>query len=266
MFKFITDRPFWVNLLAAIALAFLVLFIFLQLLGRITKHGQYLTVPSVMGKKTTDAIKFLEDKGFEVVIQDSVYTDTAKMGIVLKQLPDPNSTVKINRTVFLTVNRVTLPLVEMPALEGKTLNFALEIMRRTHFTLGDTSFRPDFMRGSVLEQLYKGQKIAPGTKVPWGSSIDLVVGSGLNEEKIHVPNLIGLTFAEAQAILLENGILQGAVVPDPGITDTAAAYIWRQSPPRYNDEKEPVFIQPGQLLDLWISPEMKEPRDTLDRP
>ncbi len=125
MFKFITDRPFWVNLLAAIALAFLVLFIFLQLLGRITKHGQYLTVPSVMGKKTTDAIKFLEDKGFEVVIQDSVYTDTAKMGIVLKQLPDPNSTVKINRTVFLTVNRVTLPLVEMPALEGKTLNFAL---------------------------------------------------------------------------------------------------------------------------------------------
>ena len=102
--------------------------------------------------------------------------------------------------------------------------------------------------------------------MPWGSSIDLVVGSGLNEERIQVPNRIGLTFAEAQAILLENGILLGAVVPDPGITDTAAAFIWKQSPPRYNEEKEPVFIQSGQLLDLWISPEMKEPRDTLDRP
>ncbi len=262
MFKFITNRPLWVNILAALAFAFLVLFLFLQLLGQLTKHGKYLTVPSVEGKKTSEAIQLLESKGFEVLIQDSVYTDTARMGIVLKQLPDPNSTVKINRTVFLTVNRVTLPLVEMPALEGKTLNFALEILKRTHFKLGDTTFRPDFMRGSVLEQTYKGNKIEPGTKIPWGSSIDLVVGSGLNEERMLVPNLVGLTFAEAKNILQENGILLGALVPDPGIVDTSAAFIWKQVPPRFNEDKEPVFIQSGQLMDLWISPEMKVARDT----
>ena len=262
MFKFITNRPLWVNILAALAFAFLVLFLFLQLLGQLTKHGKYLTVPSVEGKKTREAIQLLESKGFEVLIQDSVYTDTARMGIVLKQLPDPNSTVKINRTVFLTVNRVTLPLVEMPALEGKTLNFALEILKRTHFKLGDTTFRPDFMRGSVLEQTYKGNKIEPGTKIPWGSSIDLVVGSGLNEERMLVPNLVGLTFAEAKNILQENGILLGALVPDPGIVDTSAAFIWKQVPPRFNEDKEPVFIQSGQLMDLWISPEMKVARDT----
>ncbi len=262
MFTFITKRPFWVNLLAAIALAFLILFLFLQFLGQITNHGEYLTVPSVIGKKTTEAIKILEAKGFEVSIQDSLYTDTARMGVVLKQLPDPNSSVKINRTVLLTVNRLTLPLVDMPALEGKTLNFALEIIRRSHLTLGDTSFRPDFMRGSVLEQSFKGSRILPGQKLPWGSPVDLMIGSGLTEEQFMVPSLIGLTLGEAKIVLQENGILIGAVIPDPGIKDTLGAFVYQQSPPKYNDEKEPVFIQSGQLMDLWISAEMKSPRDS----
>ncbi len=262
MFKFITDRPFWVNLLAVIVLSFLILFTILQLLGVMTNHGKYLSVPSVVGKKTNEAIKFLEDKGFDVIIQDSVYTDTAKMGIVLKQIPDPNSTVKINRTILLTVNRVTLPLIDMPALNGKSLNFALEILKRSHLVLGDTTFRPDFMQGSVLDQLYKGNEIKSGTKVPWGSSIDLVIGSGLNQAPILVPDLTGLTFEEAKIILDENGILLGALVPDPGITDTAAAFIWKQSPPRYDDQKAPVYIQSGQLMDLWISVELKVLRDS----
>ena len=39
MFKLLTHRPFWVNLLAAVILICLMLVIFLQLLGLITKHG-----------------------------------------------------------------------------------------------------------------------------------------------------------------------------------------------------------------------------------
>ncbi|HMW27823.1 MAG TPA: PASTA domain-containing protein, partial [Ferruginibacter sp.] len=125
MFKFITNRPFWVNLLAAILLGLLLLFLFLKMLGWITKHGEYLKVPAITGMKTTDAVKLLEKQGFDVFIQDSVFTDTAARGVVLKQIPDPNSTVKINRTVFITVNRVVPPMIEMPNLEGQSLSFAL---------------------------------------------------------------------------------------------------------------------------------------------
>lgn len=108
-----------------------------MMLGRITRHGEYLVVPAVTGKPTAEAVKFLESKGFDVLIQDSVYVDTAQRGVVLKQLPDPNSTVKINRTVFLTVNRQTLPLVDVPDLIGKTLGYAIIILERNHLTLGD---------------------------------------------------------------------------------------------------------------------------------
>lgn len=261
MFKYITNRPFWVNLLAAIALGLLIIFLVLQLLGMITRHGEYLRVPSVLGKKTEEAISFLESKGFEVSIQDSIYTDTARMGIVLKQSPDPNSTVKVNRTIYLTVNRKTLPLVDMPALEGKTLNFALYILERSHLKLGDTIFKPDFMKGSVLEQRYKGQQVISGTKVPWGSAIDLVVGKGLEGEPIPVPSFLGLTYLEAKAILDSSGVGISLIV-DPDVRDTLAAFIYKQSPPKLNENKEQVFMQSGQIMDLWLSLERKEIADS----
>ncbi len=257
MFTFLTRRPLWVNFLAAIAFAALIIFGFLQLLGLITNHGQYLVVPSVIGKSKTEAVKFLESKGFDVVIQDSFYVDTAKKGIVLKQLPDPNSTVKINRTVFLTVNRLTLPDIEMPSLIGKTLNFAILILERSHLKLGDTTHKPDFMQGSVLGQVFNGDNIMPGAKLPWGSSVDLVIAGGLTEERIPVPSLLGLTMEEAKILLESYGISFGAVIPEAGITDTAAAFIYKQKPAELSDEKMRNYIRSGQLMDIWISPVMK---------
>ena len=265
MFTFITKKPFWVNLLAAIVSAMLLFFLGIELLGTITNHGESMVVPSVVGKRTSDAIRYLEHNGFEVQIQDSVYTDTAKNGIVLKQLPDPNSTVKINRTILLTVNRVTLPLLNMPALEGKSLNFALEILKRSHLKLRDTIFRPDFMRGSVLEQRFRGDKIPPGSKIPWGSAVDLVIGSGLKDSLMLVPDLVGKTFNEGKEILQNSGILLGAVVTDPGLIDSGAAFIWKQVPPVVDDQHEPVRIRSGQLIDLWISKENKSILDSLKK-
>lgn len=266
MFKFITNKPFWVNLLVVAGITLLILFAFLQLLGSITKHGEYLTVPGVTGKKTSEAIIFLESKGFDVIIQDSVYVDTAKMGTVLKQLPEQNSTVKVNRTVLLTVNRVTLPMVDMPALQGKSLNYAIEILKRAHLQLGDTMYKPDFMMGSVLEQQYKGNIIGSGEKLAWGSSVDLVIGGGLTEQRILVPSLVGMTYGEAKLLLEQEGISIGALIPDPGIRDTLASFIYKQSPPRFTEEGRPVYIQSGQVMDLWISPVMQAPKDSLNTP
>lgn len=262
MFKFITNRSVFVNLLVVILLGIGLIWGAIQLLGMFTRHGEYLTVPSVVGKSTPDAIKFLEDQGFEVMIQDSVFIDSEKRGIVLKQLPDSNSTVKINRTVYLTVNRFTLPLVDMPTLEGKTLSYALEILKRSHLVLGDTTFKAHFMRGSVLEQYFKGQRVEPGMKVPWGSSIDLLVGAGLDLEKMKVPNLLGLTYQEAVVILEGYGVELGAVITDKDVTDTANAYIYKQNPPVKDEDDIQMFIQSGQLMDMWLSKEPRVERDT----
>ena len=263
MFKFITDRPFWVNLLAAIAIALLFLFLVLKMLGLITKHGAYLKVPAVTGMKTDEAIKLLEKQGFDVYIQDSVFTDTAARGIVLKQLPDPDATVKVNRTVFITVNRLIPPMIDMPRLEGQNLSFAMKILERNHLKLGDTIYKPDFMMGSVLEQQYKGVRIPEKTKIQWGSSITLVIGGGLETQQMLVPSLIGMTYNEAKSYLEESGIALGGTIAEGKITDTAGAFVFKQRPDRFDADKKPLFIQSGQLMDIWISQAMKYPTDSV---
>jgi len=264
VFKFITNKPLWVNFLAAVILAFLLVFLALQLLGWITKHGEYLTVPSVNGKDTKQAIQILESKGFDVVIQDSVYNDLMPRGSVIKQLPDSNATVKINRTVYLTVNRYIPPMITMPQLVGKSLSFALDLLAKNHLELGDTSYKPDFMKGSIIEQHYNGAKVLPGAKLQWGSKISLIIAGGLNEEQMMVPDLTGLTFAQAKIQLELLGINIAGIIGDGEIKDTAAAFVYKQNPVPFDDEKKPLYIRPGQLMDLYISTIMPTPKDSVE--
>jgi len=252
VFKFITRQSFIVNLLVAVALVFLLGFIFFQSLGWITHHGEYLKVPSVTGKNVDDAIKLLEKQGFEVVITDSLYNDSLGLNKVKKQLPDADATVKVNRTVFLNINPTTLPMIEMPKLEGLSLRFAVDKLTKNHLKLGDTTNRPDFMKGSVLEQLYNGKKIEAGSKIRWGSSVDLVVGGGLQAQRIPVPDLTGLTVTEAREILKDKGILLAAILTTGTITDTANAFVYKQNPEVWDYEGSPIYIQPGQTIDIWI--------------
>ena len=255
IFTYLTRQPFWVNLLAALTLVFLIGFLFLQSLSWFTNHGAYLKVPAVKGQNVDNAIKILESQGFEVVIQDSVYFDTIPRYTVIKQLPEPDATVKVNRTVYLTINRASPPDISIPKLEGLSFRFAHDLLRRNHLRLGDTIYRPDFMKGSVLEQQYNGSRVTAGTKVPWGARITLIIGGGLEVEQMLVPELVGLTFADAKALLETKGITIASVIPMSTVRDTAAAFVYKQNPERFDiDKVTPLYIRPGQTMDIWLSP------------
>ena len=75
MIRYLTSRPLWFNILVAIGGVFLLLVIFILLLGVITRHGKSSTVPYVIGKNINNVEKQLSETGFETVIQDSVYYD-----------------------------------------------------------------------------------------------------------------------------------------------------------------------------------------------
>ena len=153
-------------------------------------------------------------------------------------------------------------MIEMPKLEGQSLSFALEMLTRNHLILSDTVFRPDFMQGSVLEQLYNGTRIPEKSKLPWGSKITLIIGEGLGDRQILVPELVDMTFAEARALLKEEGIGVGSILAE-GVKDTANAFIIKQSPERFDEDKHPRYIQAGQVMDLWLSPAMISNSDSL---
>jgi len=255
VFQFITKRPLWANILFAIALVSVLLFIFLLSLNWITHHGKILKIPTVTGKSLTDAKKQLETQGFDIVIQDSVYVDTLPPLNVVKQFPDADAEVKINRTVYLTINRAAPPLIQMPQLVGQSFRSAQILLKQTGLKLGDTSFVVDFAKNSIKKQLYKGQEITFGTKIPMGAKIDLVISNGIADADMSVPDLIGMTYNDAKIYMEGNNLEFGPVVPDPGVKDTLNAFIYWQSPPRLTEDHRINRIHPGQLIDVRLSAE-----------
>ena len=262
--KYITGRPLWVNLLAALALVFILGLLFTMSLNWITQHGVARAVPSVTGKKLDDVMTLLEDKGFEVVVQDSVFYDSLPPSVIIKQVPEADAVVKVNRTVYVTINRFVPPDVDMPNLVGYSYRNAEMVLKNLGLQVGDTTFRPDFAKNSVLEQLYNGNKIAPGTKIKVGTPISLVIGSGIGTQDMAVPKLVGLTLAEARILLDAQGLILGPVIPSPMVRDTESAYVIRQSPEPKNQAGKQFRIRPGQMIDVWLDVEPPKP-DTTQR-
>jgi beta-lactam-binding protein with PASTA domain len=261
VFRFLTGKPLWVNIIAGFVVLLLLLLFFLGSLDLITKHGKTMKIPAVTGQSVSSAKKILEGEGFEVQIQDSIYNDTVPPLQVMKQFPEADNLVKINRTVYLTINRSVPPIIEMPNLVSMTFRNAEMVLRRYGLKLEDTIFKPDFARNSVLDQLYKNESIKPGTKIQQGSAVTLVLGNGVGMEFI-VPDLYGLTYREARAALSESGLIVGSVVPNSDVHDTTNAFVYRQNPDRFDDEKKLNHIRQGQIIDIWLSAE--KPQRQLD--
>lgn len=252
MFKFITGRPLWANILLGIGILIVLFFIFFQSLSFITRHDKSLAVPSVTGKSFEEAKKVLEAQGFEVEIQDTVYVDTAALLSVVKQFPNADSKVKMNRTVYLIINRNAAPDIDMPNLVGMSFRSAQITLQQQKLKIEDTIYRPD-ITAAVLEQQYKGQPIKPGTKIQMGSGITLIIGRGTGTEELDVPDLVGLTLGEARVIIESSGFNNGTVQP-AGSTDPNL-FVYRQSVPRLTSSGNVNRLRQGQVIDLWVQAE-----------
>lgn len=253
MFKFLTTRPLWVNIVAGVVLLLLLLLLFLGSLALLTQHGKTMKIPSVAGLSYADAKKSLEASGFSVQIQDSVYSDTMPPLRVVKQFPEADNLVKVNRTVYLTINRSEAPFIQMPNLVSMSFRNADMILRQYGLRLEDTVFKPDFAKNSVLDQLYKGETIKPGTQIRQGSSITLVLGSGVGGIGFIVPDLVGLTYQQAKNRIDSLGLIFGSVVPDNDVRDTTEGFIYKQMPQQFTDDGHPNRIYPGQVVSIWLS-------------
>lgn len=251
--RYLTSRPLWVNIVVAVVGVLIILLIFMMSLDWITLHGVSRTVPLVKGKTLDQVTSILEKDDFEIVVQDSVYYDSLPPLMVIRQIPEAGAVVKVNRTIYVTVNRAVAPDIDMPNLIGFSFRNAEMVLKNMGLLLGDTTFRPDFAKNSVLDQLYNGQKVPAGTKIKIGSRIDLVLGTGIGNEDMPVPRLVGRTYAEAKAILEGQGIILGSVVVDPMVTDQEAAFVQKQTPPATNEEGRQFRIRPGQMIDIWIA-------------
>ncbi len=199
------------------------------------------------------AINLLKSMHFDVFV-DSTYEPEIKPLAVLKQVPDTGSIVKQGRTVFLTVNMITPPHIPMPALINLSFRSAEMLLKNNKLKLGDTTYKPDFASGAVLEQLYNGQPIKPGETIAQGSKISLIIGDGFGNTTFPVPEVTELSVGDAITILT-NWNLQYNLVPfdaQTQIADTESANVVDQFPTPMNADGTRNTIKAGAIVDLKI--------------
>jgi hypothetical protein len=251
--EFITRRPLWQNILIGFGISVFLLMVFLFMLNRITNHGEYLVVPELKGKNYIQVQDELENQGFEVVLQDSIYIDSIAPNAIIKQFPEPEATVKVNRVIYLTVNCTVPPTITMPNLIGMSFRNAILELRSLGLKMGDTTFIPDIAKNAVKDQLSEGVQIKPGSPIRMGSKIDLLIGSGLGGAAVPVPDLFGLTYSEAQLVMELNGIAPGVILLDDDLVDTTLGFVYWQNPNPFDNQLNVNMIRPGQLMDIRIS-------------
>lgn len=228
-FQYLATPDFRKQVIIAVVALFVVLTSLYVGLRYYTRHGEGKPVPNLKGLSIENAVQLLESEGLRYQV-DSIFMLDKKPGLVLEQDPDPNTNVKTDRMIYLTIVSSQTPDVNFPDIENKTFVEAKSTLENYGLKLGDTTYHSDIARDAVLGFTYAGQPLQVGQKIPKGSKIDLILGDGNGASEVQLPDLVGLTLSEATFSLKGASLNLGSVTYQGAIKDSANAVIILQTP------------------------------------
>lgn len=233
---FITSTYFLKNFGKLLGIA-LLLFLGLTFWMRCyTRHGDSTEVGKYVGMTYEDAIATIEDDNFRHVVLDSIFRVDAKPGLVLEQSPKPNSRVKDNRTIYLTITKRIPDEVALPSLVGNDdyNGYAKKLKFLDIRTKSKQVFNNKLEPNTILHFFFNGKKynqkdVTKGLKVPRGATLEFVITSR-EGGKIKVPDVVCMSFDEAEFLITNSGLKLGKVIEDSTVSDRANAYVKSQFP------------------------------------
>lgn len=223
--KFYYNRNFYIGLGGVIVGGIL----FLLLLDHVimpayTNYDEGVTVPNITRLSLEDAEKALTSANLRYEVAERRSNEAFPANYVIDQDPAPAEIVKPNRKIYLTVNIVTNPTVEVPKVTDLSLRNATIQLENAGLQVGTISYESSRFKNTVLRQ-----SVEPNKVVKKGISIDLAVSDGLGEDMVMIPEIVGLRLAEAQQKLRDAGLRIGEIRFQPS-RDVAPNVILDYSP------------------------------------
>jgi serine/threonine-protein kinase len=206
----------------------------------LVKKGEEVEVPELVGLPLDQAYKILEAQHLSGEVgatrPDSLYPE----GYVIEQSPESGRKAKVGRNVKLVVS--TGPqLIRIPHLEGLNLSQAQSVAQNLSLRILNIDSMPS---DSVPAGRIIGVAPAPGSEVPPGSGIELMVSLGA-EGRMEMPNLTGLKLTQAIDLLEEFQLCLGEVEEVAGDPDEAEMVLV-QSP------QAGMLVAPGDTVNLIV--------------
>ena len=165
--------------LLSMLLVTIVLFVGLNIwLNSYTRHNDATQLPSVKYMPIDEATYILQRHGLRYEIIDSIYNENATPGIVMEQIPAPDSKVKEGRVIYLTINAFTPRTIRVPHLINTSVRQAKAQLASVGFKNIEIQYKESPYKDLVLDIKQNGQSVVGGEQVAASTTIVLVVGEG----------------------------------------------------------------------------------------
>lgn len=224
------------NIVLAISIIIILIFITAGCLAVFTRHGQKHKVPNFSGMTLSQAEKTAQDLELQLDVIDSVYVPQAAKGAILEQYPKPGNVVKSKRRIFLTINTYAPKIVPMPYVAGFSLRQAKNKLTGAGFTIDQLIYRDDIATNNIIEQRYNGRTVEANSNIMGevSTGVTLVVGLNPVDPDPVVPGIVGLSIDQAKNRLWEAGFNIGEVElsKDINYENLSEARIFTQSIPK----------------------------------
>ena len=214
--------------------------VFDSLFAPFSTQGERVEIPDYRGQRLDD-LSFLEWMEVKTVYR---HDDNTPSGVVVSQEPAGGSLRKIspwNPTCRLTVT-VSLGKehAALPNVVGKDVRVAEVALRELGFTVRVERSEGAYPEGQVFDMEPRA-----GAELPLGSTVTLSVSRGAPAVTVEVPDLRGLSRAEALMRLWEAQLSVGEVVEEPSFEQEGT--VLRQS------HLPGTLVTAGTKITLYIS-------------
>lgn len=176
------------NILLIIVTGFVFLFVTLLLLNMYTRQNKSVDVPQVKGLQLKEAKVILKSQGLKFVVVDSLYDKKAIPGAIIEQVPSANSRTKEGREIFLTIYATNPPELTIPGLVDYSYRQAEALLTSMGFEQIAIREVSSEYKGLVKAVEYRGRPLQADEKVPSGSPLTLIVGSGMQADSLSFDN------------------------------------------------------------------------------
>lgn len=195
------------------------------LLGWFSGDSEEIKVPNFVGSTFEKAQALAQETGLEIARGEDVYSPDQEEGKITSQNPTADSVVSPGKLITVYVSKGKKDGV-VPKIVGMDYKEASEYLKTFGFELGIVKTESSTLPENVIIE----QSVEEGSTASKGTKIDVTVSDGKGKETVKMPNLIGKTPDEANAIIDTEGLKLGDATYEETTTTAQNLIFWQQYP------------------------------------
>lgn len=195
------------------------------LLGWFSGDSEEIKVPIFVGRTFEEAQALAQETGLEIARGEDVYSPDQEEGKITSQNPTADSVVSPGKLITVYVSKGKKDGV-VPKIVGMDYKVASEYLKTFGFELGIVKTESSTLPENVIIE----QSVEEGSTASKGTKIDVTVSDGKGKETVKMPNLIGKTPDEANAIIDTEGLKLWDATYEETTTTAQNLIFWQQYP------------------------------------